>query len=90
MKDINSLEHTKWRCQYHIVFAPKYRRLAIYGELEAVRHDLLISRIAMKGGERSNADSKYRAAPDFAVIRKENNGTPVQSQPERYPIRRRQ
>ncbi len=27
-KDINSLEHTKWRCQYHIVFAPKYRRHA--------------------------------------------------------------
>jgi len=26
MKDINSLEHTKWRCQYHIVFSPKYRR----------------------------------------------------------------
>jgi putative transposase len=25
MKDINSLEHTKWRCQYHVVFAPKYR-----------------------------------------------------------------
>jgi len=23
-KDINSLDHTSWRCQYHIVFAPKY------------------------------------------------------------------
>ena len=33
-KDINSLEHTTWRCQYHIVFAPKYRRLAIYGEIK--------------------------------------------------------
>ena len=33
-KDINSLEHTKWRCQYHIVFAPKYRRLVIYGEIK--------------------------------------------------------
>ena len=33
-KDIKSLEHTKWRCQYHIVFAPKYRRMAIYGELK--------------------------------------------------------
>ena len=22
-KDISSLEHTSWRCQYHIVFAPK-------------------------------------------------------------------
>ena len=32
-KDIQSLEHTKWRCQYHIVFSPKYRRMEIYGEL---------------------------------------------------------
>lgn len=31
-KDIKSLEHTTWRCQYHIVFAPKFRRMAIYGE----------------------------------------------------------
>ena len=23
MKDINSLSHSKWRCKYHIVFAPK-------------------------------------------------------------------
>ena len=33
-KDINSLEHTSWRCQYHVVFAPKYRRLAIYKEIK--------------------------------------------------------
>ena len=26
MKDIQSLSHSKWRCQYHIVFAPQYRR----------------------------------------------------------------
>jgi len=32
-KDISSLEHTRWRCQYHVVFAPKYRRLTIYGEI---------------------------------------------------------
>ena len=29
---MESLAHTKWRCQYHIVFAPKYRRQAIYGK----------------------------------------------------------
>ena len=33
-KDIKSLEHTTWRCQYHIVFAPTYRRMAIYGDLK--------------------------------------------------------
>ena len=32
MKDIDRLAHTKWRCQYHIVFAPKYRRQIIYGK----------------------------------------------------------
>ena len=31
--DISSLSHTKWNCQYHIVFCPKYRRKAIYGKL---------------------------------------------------------
>lgn len=34
-KDIKSLEHTKYRCQYHIVFAPKYRRQVIYWEIKA-------------------------------------------------------
>ena len=31
--DINSLTHSSWRCKYHIVFAPKYRRMAIYGDI---------------------------------------------------------
>ena len=33
-KDVNSLDHTSWRCQYHIVFAPKYRRMEIYGQIK--------------------------------------------------------
>ena len=32
--DTNSLAHTKWNCKYHIVFAPKYRRQVIYGQLK--------------------------------------------------------
>ena len=31
--DINSLSHSRWRCKYHIVFAQKYRRRAIYGDI---------------------------------------------------------
>ena len=27
-----NLAHTKWLCKYHIVFTPKYRRKAIYGQ----------------------------------------------------------
>ena len=30
----NSIAHTKWNCKYHIVFTPKYRRKAVYGELK--------------------------------------------------------
>lgn len=29
------IESFKWRCQYHIVFAPKYRRQEIYGKLKS-------------------------------------------------------
>lgn len=32
--DNNSLTHTKWKCKYHIVFAPKYRRQEIYGKIK--------------------------------------------------------
>lgn len=35
MSEIKSSAHSKWRCQYHIVFAPKYRRKEIYGKLKS-------------------------------------------------------
>ena len=28
--DENSILHTKWKCQYHIVFIPKYRKEILY------------------------------------------------------------
>ena len=37
MNNYRSLNHTKWECQYHVVFIPKYRRKAMYGGL---RHHL--------------------------------------------------
>ena len=33
--DTNSLAHTKWECQYHIVFIPKYRQKRLYGAIRA-------------------------------------------------------
>ena len=30
----DSLAHSKWRCQYHVVFAPKFRRQVIYGKIK--------------------------------------------------------
>ncbi len=32
---VNHSAHSTWRCQYHIVFAPKFRRRVIYGQLKA-------------------------------------------------------
>ena len=32
---INSLSHTRWKCKYHIVFAPKFRRQIIYGQIKS-------------------------------------------------------
>ena len=31
--DESSLSHTKWNCQYHIIFSPKYRWKVIYVKL---------------------------------------------------------
>ncbi len=33
MRQVNSLNHTRWECKYHIVFIPKYRRKVLFGQL---------------------------------------------------------
>ena len=33
MTSYKSLNHTRWECKYHVVFIPKYRKKAIYGQL---------------------------------------------------------
>jgi len=37
MRTVNSLNHTRWECKYHVVFIPKYRRKVIFGQ---IRKDL--------------------------------------------------
>ena len=59
-KDINSLEDTKWRCEYHIVFAPKYRRQVIYREIKADIGEILRRLCQQKGIEIIEAN----ACPD--------------------------
>lgn len=34
MDDVKSLSHSKYRCKYYIVFAPKYRRQIIYKKIK--------------------------------------------------------
>ena len=49
--DTESLAHTKWNCNYHIVFAPKYRRQVIYGKLKKDKGKILRDLCARKGVE---------------------------------------
>ncbi|MBQ9481766.1 MAG: transposase, partial [Clostridia bacterium] len=32
--EIKHTAHSTYRCEYHIVFAPKYRRQVIYGQIK--------------------------------------------------------
>ena len=41
MNNCRSLNHTKWECQYHVVFIPKYRRKTLYGGLRHYLGDVL-------------------------------------------------
>ena len=51
MKDNNSLAHTTWNCKYHIVFASKYRRQAIYGKYKASIGQIIRELCQRKGVE---------------------------------------
>lgn len=58
--DTNSLAHTKWNCKYHVVFAPKYRRQVIYGQLRVEIGQILRKLCEQKGIEIHEAN----ACPD--------------------------
>ena len=47
----DSITHTKWNCKYHIVFTPKFRRKAIYGQLKADIGKILRELCTWKGVE---------------------------------------
>ena len=60
MKDkneIKSLSHSKYRCQYHIVFAPKYRRKEIYGKIKKDIGEILRKLCTQKGVEIIEAEA---------------------------------
>lgn len=49
--DTFSLAHTTWKCQYHIVFTPKYHRKVIYGALRTEIGKILRELCKRKGVE---------------------------------------
>ena len=62
--DTNSLTHTKWNCKYHIIFAPKYRRKVIYGNIKIDIGKILRTLCEQKGVELIEAE----ACPDHVHL----------------------
>ena len=58
--EIKSTAHSKYRCEYHIVFAQKYRRKEIYGQLKKDIREILRKLCEQKGVEIIEAE----ACPD--------------------------
>ena len=48
---VNSLAHTSWNCNYHIVFAPKYRRKVFFNQKRLEIGAILRSLCEWKGVE---------------------------------------
>ena len=62
-KNTNEIKHTthsSYRCQYHIVFAPKFRRKEIYGQLKRDIGEIIRKLCDQKGVEIIEAE----ACPD--------------------------
>ena len=55
--EIKHTAHSSYRCQYHIVFAPKYRRKEIYGQLRRDIGEILRKLCEQKGVEIIEAET---------------------------------
>ena len=55
--EIKSSAHSKYRCQYHIVFAPKYRRKEIYGKIRKDIGEIIRKLCEQKGVEIIEAEA---------------------------------
>ena len=49
--DNKSLSHVRWKCQYHIVFIPKYRKKVLYGKLKEDVRDIIATLCRYKNVE---------------------------------------
>ncbi len=72
--DMNSLSHSKWECKYHVVFAPKFRRKVIYGQLKRDIANILSMLCKRKGVEiieaemcRDHVHMLVRIPPNISV-----------------------
>lgn len=63
MNDVtSSIAHTMWNCKYHIVFAPKYRRMVFFKEKKIQIGQILRKLCEHKGVEIIEAEGGLRLA----------------------------
>ena len=67
MDDVKSLSHSKWRCKYHIVFAPKHRRQIVYGKIKADVGKILRELSERKGVERRGLGYLFASALEYML-----------------------
>ena len=68
--DESLLSHTKWNCQYHIVFTPKYRRKAIYNQL---RKDIETCAMYYEENKNNIEELDYHIVAGRLKLQEENN-----------------
>lgn len=49
--DEGSLSHTKWECKYHVLFIPKNRRKALYGDIRRELREVFRELARQRGSE---------------------------------------
>lgn len=70
--DNKSLSHTKWKCQYHIVFIAKYRKKQLYGQIKADVREIIGTLCKYKDVEnilrskQKNHEKKIQEVPLFS------------------------
>ena len=64
--EIKTTAHSTYRCQYHIVFAPKFRRKEIYGKLRKDIGEILRKLCEQKKVEIIEGGGMSRPHPSFS------------------------
>ncbi len=59
--DSSSLSHTRYKCQYHIVFIPKYRKRIMYGRLKADVREIIKKTVRLPEHRNSRRCSMRRS-----------------------------
>lgn len=62
-----TLSYTKWECKYHVVFIPKYRCKALYGQLRQHLGEVFRQLACQKENEIDEGQLMVLILPKYAV-----------------------